>query len=87
MQIIPYVEAEIPKSVEEQLTELIATIDKEQRRVVTAEDVAKVVYLRDYCISDHHLQPYDYANIDAAKRRIVGKLREREEYVFLIIFK
>lgn len=49
--------------------------------MATAEDVAKVVYLRDYCISDHHLQPYDYANIDAAKRRIIGKLQEREEYV------
>lgn len=61
------------------MTELTAAIDKEQRRIITAEDVAKVVYLRDYCISDHHLQPYDYANIDAAKRRIIGKLQEREE--------
>lgn len=47
--------------------------------MATAEDVAKVVYLRDYCISDHHLQPYDYTNIDAAKRRIIGKLQERKE--------
>ncbi|KMQ95743.1 dynein heavy chain axonemal [Lasius niger] len=79
-EIVPYVEAEIPKSVDEQLTELTAAIDKEQRRIVTAEDVAKVVYLRDYCISNHHLQPYDYANIDAAKRCIIGKLQEREDF-------
>lgn len=47
--------------------------------MATTEDVAKVVYLRDYCISDHHLQPYDYTNIDAAKRRIIGKLQECKE--------
>ncbi|GAB1862505.1 Dynein heavy chain 3, axonemal [Camponotus japonicus] len=79
-EIVPYVEAEIPKSVEEQLTELTVAIDKEQTRMATTEDVAKVVYLRDYCISDHHLQPYDYTNIDAAKRRIIGKLQECKDF-------
>lgn len=72
-------EAEIPKSIEEQLDELMAIVDKEQKRLMKPEDVAKVIYLRDYCISDHHLHPYDYVNIDAAKKRIIGKLQEREE--------
>jgi len=75
--MIRYVEAEIPKSVEEQLAELMAIVDKEQK--VKPEDVAKVIYLRDHCISDHHLHPYDYINIDKAKKRIIGKLQEREE--------
>lgn len=64
---------------EEQLAELMAIVDKEQGRLIKPEDVAKVVYLRDHCISDHHLHPYDYVNIDAAKNRIAGKLQEREE--------
>lgn len=75
--MVHYVEAEIPKSVEEQLAELKAIVDKEQK--IKLEDVAKIVYLRDHYISDHHLQPYDYVNIDAAKKRIIGKLQEREE--------
>jgi len=75
--MVHYVEAEIPKSVEEQLAELMAIVDKEQK--VKPEDVAKVIYLRDHCISDHHLHPYDYINIDEAKKRIIGKLQEREE--------
>jgi len=75
--MVRYVEAEIPKSVEEQLAELMAIVDKEQK--VKPEDVAKVIYLRDHCISDHHLQPYDYINVDEAKKRIIGKLQEREE--------
>jgi len=57
----------------------MAMIDKEQNRLVKPEDIAKIVYLRDHCISDHHLQPYDYINIEAAKTRITGKLLEREE--------
>lgn len=64
---------------EEQLAELMAIVDKEQGRLVKFEDVAKIIYLRDHCISDHHLQPYDYINIDAAKKRITDKLQEREE--------
>ncbi|KAG5305945.1 DYH3 protein, partial [Pseudoatta argentina] len=76
-KMVRYIEAEIPKSVEEQLAELMAIVE-EQR--IKPEDIAKVVYLRDYCISDHHLQPYDYINIDAAKKRIIGKLQEREDF-------
>jgi len=75
--MVRYIEAEMPKSVEEQLAELMAIVDEEQR--IKPEDIAKIVYLRDYCISDHHLQPYDYINIDAAKKRIIDKLQEREE--------
>lgn len=77
--MVRYVEAEIPKSVEEQLAELMTIVDKEQGRLMKPEDAAKIVYLRDYCISDHHLQPFDYVNIDAAKKRVAGKLQEREE--------
>ncbi|KYN33583.1 Dynein heavy chain 3, axonemal [Trachymyrmex septentrionalis] len=77
-KMVRYIEAEIPKSVEEQLAELMAIVDEEQR--IKPEDIAKVVYLRDYCISDHHLQPYDYINIDAAKKHIIGKLQEREDF-------
>ncbi|XP_012230668.2 dynein axonemal heavy chain 3 [Linepithema humile] len=58
----------------------MAMVDKEQNRLVKPEDIAKIVYLRDHCISDHHLQPYDYTNIEAAKRRIIGKLQEREDF-------
>jgi len=75
--MVRYIEAEMPKSVEEQLAELMEIVDEEQR--IKPEDIAKIVYLRDYCISDHHLQPYDYINIDAAKKRIIDKLQEREE--------
>jgi len=75
--MVRYIEAEMPKSVEEQLAELMAIVDEEQR--IKPEDIAKIVYLRDYCISDHHLQPYDYINIDAAKKLIIDKLQEREE--------
>lgn len=57
----------------------MAMVDKEQNRLVKPEDIAKIVYIRDHCISDHHLQPYDYVNIEAAKRRITGILQEREE--------
>lgn len=63
---------------EEQLNELMAMVDEEQSRLVKLEDIAKIVYLRD-CISDRYLQPYDYINIEAAKKRIIGKLQEREE--------
>lgn len=64
---------------DEQLTELTTLVDREQMRLVKPEDVAKVLYLRDYCVSDHHLYPYDYVNIEAAKKHITGKLRKREE--------
>lgn len=57
----------------------MAIVNKEQERLVKFEDVAKVIYFRDHCISDHHLQPYDYNNIDAAKKRVTGKLQKREE--------
>ncbi|XP_018046945.1 PREDICTED: dynein heavy chain 3, axonemal [Atta colombica] len=77
-KMVRYIEAEMPKSVEEQLAELMAIVDEEQR--IKPEDIAKIVYLRDYCISDHHLQPYDYINIDAAKKRIIDKLQEREDF-------
>lgn len=56
----------------------MAMVDEEQSRLVKLEDIAKIVYLRD-CISDRYLQPYDYINIEAAKKRIIGKLQEREE--------
>lgn len=76
--MVHYVEAEIPKSIEEQLAEIMAIVDKEQD-LIKPEDIAKVIYLRDHCISDHHLHPYDYVTIDAAKKRITRKLQEREE--------
>lgn len=79
LQIIRYVEAEIPRSVEEQLAEWMAIVDKEQRRLVKPEDVAKILYLKDHYISDEHLQPYRYTDIEAAKKYITGKLREREK--------
>ncbi|EZA46954.1 Dynein heavy chain 3, axonemal [Ooceraea biroi] len=79
-EIINYVEAEVPKSIEEQLVELMAIVDNEQKRLIKPEDIRKFVYLRDYCISDHHLQPYDYVNIEAAKKRIIDKLQEREDF-------
>lgn len=77
--MISYAEGELPKSIEEQLAELMVIVDKEQSQLVRPEDITKVIYLRDYCISDHHLQPYDYVNIEAAKKRIIGKLQERQE--------
>lgn len=56
----------------------MAIVDKEQG-LIKPEDIAKIIHLRDYCISDHHLHPYDYANIDAAKKRITKKFQEHEE--------
>ncbi|XP_036144833.1 dynein heavy chain 3, axonemal isoform X1 [Monomorium pharaonis] len=58
----------------------MAIIDKEQKRLVKPEDVAKIIYLRDHCISYHHIQPYDYVNIETAKKRISDKLQEREDF-------
>jgi len=77
--MIRYAETELPKSIEEQLAELMAIVTSEQERLVRPQDIDKVVYLRDYCISDHHLEPYDYVNIEEAKKHIIGKLRERKE--------
>lgn len=54
-------------------------VDKEQKRLVKPEDVAKILYLKDRYISDDDLQPYEYANIEAAKKRIAAKLRKRDE--------
>ncbi|XP_025152566.1 dynein heavy chain 3, axonemal [Harpegnathos saltator] len=84
-KIVRYVEAEIPRSVEEQLAEWMTIVEEEQRRIVKPEDVAKVLYLKDRYISDDHLQPYDYTNIEAARKRITAKLREREDFDEIMI--
>lgn len=61
------------------MEELIEIVSKEQKDLVKPEDAAKIVYFRDYCIADYHLQQYDYTNIEEAKKRIPGKLQQRKE--------
>lgn len=69
----------MPRSIEDQLEELMIWVDEEQNQNIRDEDIDRLLYLRNECIADHHLEPYNYDNIENAKKLIVGRLRKCEE--------
>ncbi|KAK2580549.1 hypothetical protein KPH14_007682 [Odynerus spinipes] len=73
-------EAEMPRSIEDQLEELMAQVEEEQSRKVRDEDIQRLLCLRNECISDHHLEPYNYDNIENAIKLIIGRLRKLEDF-------
>ncbi|XP_020300595.1 dynein heavy chain 3, axonemal isoform X2 [Pseudomyrmex gracilis] len=77
--IVRCIEAEIPKIVDEQLTELLTIVDNEQRQIFKFEDITKIISLRD-SISDCHLEPFDHVNIKIAKTYIVDEMRRHKNF-------
>ncbi|XP_066595663.1 dynein axonemal heavy chain 3 [Prorops nasuta] len=73
-------EAEIPLSVDEQLNKLLTIIDREQNSFIRVEDIQRIKYLKNYCISEKDLADYDYNQLEAGKTRIVGRLRNRKDF-------
>ncbi|XP_015175416.1 PREDICTED: dynein heavy chain 3, axonemal [Polistes dominula] len=73
-------EAEMPRSIEDQLEELMIQVEREQNQQIRDEDVQRLFYLRNECIADYHLEPYDYSNIENARKLLVGKLRKRKDF-------
>ncbi|XP_063993893.1 dynein axonemal heavy chain 3 [Diachasmimorpha longicaudata] len=73
-------EADLPRSVESQLAELSTAKEIEMNKNMKPEDIEKIGFLGNSGIRDHHLEPYDYINIEMAKARIDGKLRRRKDF-------
>ncbi|XP_047365165.1 dynein axonemal heavy chain 3-like isoform X3 [Vespa velutina] len=73
-------EVEMPRSIEDQLEELMIRVEEEQNRKIRDEDIERLLYLRNECIADHHLEPYNYDNIENAKKFIIGRLRKCEDF-------
>ncbi|KAI4500182.1 hypothetical protein M0802_004599 [Mischocyttarus mexicanus] len=77
-------EAEMPRSIEDQLEELMIRVEKEQNQIIRDEDIQRLLYLRNECIDDYHLEPYDYSYINNAIKLLVGRLRKREDFDSII---
>ncbi|XP_012147752.1 dynein heavy chain 3, axonemal isoform X3 [Megachile rotundata] len=73
-------EAEIPKSIEEQISILLEAINKQQKQFVINKDHSKSIYLKNYCVRDDGSDYYDRSNLEGARKRITGKLRKREDF-------
>ncbi|XP_076243948.1 dynein heavy chain 3, axonemal [Calliopsis andreniformis] len=72
-------EAEIPKSIEEQLNILFKKSDRRQAKFVEQE-WDKLDYVGDYEIIDERLYNYVTTHLKEARERITGKLRKREDF-------
>ncbi|XP_029041052.2 dynein axonemal heavy chain 3-like isoform X1 [Osmia bicornis bicornis] len=74
-------EAEIPKSIEEQISILLEEINKEQKeKEQIKEDHNNSIYLKNYCSPKDDVPYYDYNNFQEARKRIIGKLQRREDF-------
>lgn len=74
-------EADFPRSIEDQMDELMNVVKIEQSRTITEQDICRILYLRYCCIKDDHLEPFNYEHLEEAHNRIVGRLRRRKEYL------
>ncbi|XP_076299082.1 dynein heavy chain 3, axonemal isoform X2 [Lasioglossum baleicum] len=74
-----YYEAEMPRSIEEQRDSLLREINEQQSRYAEIED-SEIICLSSSETVTIELDTYDYNNLEEAKKYIIGKLREREDF-------
>ncbi|KAG7209677.1 hypothetical protein KM043_011323 [Ampulex compressa] len=80
LQILQSKEAEIPMAIEEQLSTLKEILKLEQEQFVRPQDMLQFIYLKDSCITDRDIEPYDFSNIEAVKGCISNKLQKLEAF-------
>ncbi|XP_078041170.1 dynein heavy chain 3, axonemal [Augochlora pura] len=78
-------EAEMPRSIEDQIDSLLKEINEEQRRYAEVED-NEIIVLSSRGNMFPELDSYDYSNFEEAKKYITGKLRKREDFNELLEF-
>lgn len=82
MQIFQIVEAEIPKSVEERIEDILKEIKKKKMEFVEEYQIDKPIYFKNYCISDSDLDYYDNTHFVEARKYITGRLRKLAKFVY-----
>lgn len=81
LQVFQIIEAEIPKSVEEKIDDILFETNKKQMKPIKQEDHSKPIYFKNYCISDNDLDYYDNTHLKEARKRIIGRLQKLKELV------
>ncbi|XP_017759468.1 PREDICTED: dynein heavy chain 3, axonemal [Eufriesea mexicana] len=77
------IEAEIPKSVEEKIDDILREAKKKEEELVKQEIInqySKPIYFKNYCINDRDLDYYDKTHLEEARKRITGRLRKLEDF-------
>lgn len=77
LQALQAKEAELPKSIDEQIEILLDEINRKQEQL--EQDYNKVVHVKDYDLSEDIPFIYDNMHFVEARKRIIGRLRKREE--------
>ncbi|XP_053593796.1 dynein axonemal heavy chain 3 [Microplitis demolitor] len=76
-------QADLPRSIESQRSELLGTIEKESNENIKFETVSKLQYLINQSIKDFHLEPYDYLYLEKAQERLSYKLKKLKYFNFI----
>lgn len=76
------IEAEIPKSVEERIEEILKEIKKKKMEFVEEYQIDKPICFKNYCISDSDLDYYDNIHFVEARKYITGRLRKLAKFVY-----
>ncbi|XP_008202999.3 dynein heavy chain 3, axonemal [Nasonia vitripennis] len=72
-------EADLPRSIESQIDEILKGFSQELERCsIKSEDLQEIQNLKAQCSLD--VDPYDRRNIIEVERRIVGRLRRRRDF-------
>ncbi|CAK9833026.1 Dynein axonemal heavy chain 3 [Anthophora retusa] len=74
-------EAELPRSIEEQIDAILQVAKKEQTHHLSEEEQdIKPLYMKNYFVSDSDLDYYDHSHLEEAKKRITARLRKVHSY-------
>lgn len=78
-------EAEIPKSVEEQIDTIMEEINKKKMESIkNKEDYVKPLYFKNYCIDDSDASYYDTTSLEGAKKYIAEQFGYLLQYDYKI---
>lgn len=72
-------EADMPRSIESQLDELLNAAESEQKLSNSSESLARINYLINHTINDSHIEPYDQLHINEAQQRLSEKLKSQKK--------